>query len=180
MLAAKDRYQQEVLPELKKRLGLENVMELPRMQKIVVGIGLGEAIQNAKALESAERDLATITGQKPITTKAKRSIATFKLRAGMPVGMVVTLRGKRMYDFFDRLVGIALPRIRDFRGISPDSFDGRGNYSLGFREQIVFPEIDYDRIEKVRGLQVTIVTSAKRDDEARMFLKLMGMPFRGE
>lgn len=180
MLAAKERYQQEVLPELKKRLGIENVMELPRMEKIVVGIGLGEAIQNAKALESAERDLATITGQKPITTKAKRSIATFKLRAGMPVGMTVTLRGKRMYDFFDRLVGIVLPRIRDFRGISPDSFDGRGNYSLGFKEQIVFPEIDYDKIEKVRGLQVTIVTSARRDDQAREFLKLMGMPFRGE
>ena len=180
MLAARERYQQEVLPELKKRLGIENVMELPRMEKIVVGIGLGEAIQNAKALESAERDLATITGQKPITTKAKRSIATFKLRAGMPVGMTVTLRGKRMYDFFDRLVGIVLPRIRDFRGISPDSFDGRGNYSLGFKEQIVFPEIDYDKIEKVRGLQVTIVTSARRDDQAREFLKLMGMPFRGE
>ncbi len=180
MLAAKDRYQQEVMPELKKRLGIENVMELPRLEKIVVGIGLGEAIQNAKALESAERDLATITGQKPVTTKAKRSIATFKLRAGMPVGMMVTLRGKRMYDFFDRLVGIVLPRIRDFRGISPDSFDGHGNYSLGFKEQIVFPEIDYDKIEKVRGLQVTIVTTAKRDDEARLFLKLMGMPFRGE
>ncbi len=180
MLAAKERYQQEVLPELKKRLGIENVMELPRMEKIVVGIGLGEAIQNAKALESAERDLATITGQKPITTKAKRSIATFKLRAGMPVGMTVTIRGKRMYDFFDRLVGIVLPRIRDFRGISADSFDGRGNYSLGFKEQIVFPEIDYDKIEKVRGLQVTIVTSARRDDQAREFLKLMGMPFRGE
>jgi large subunit ribosomal protein L5 len=180
MLAAKDRYQQEIVPELKKRLGIDNVMELPRMEKIVVGIGLGEAIQNAKALESAERDLATITGQKPITTKAKRSIATFKLRAGMPIGMAVTLRGRRMYDFFDRLVGIVLPRIRDFRGISPDSFDGRGNYSLGFKEQIVFPEIDYDKIEKVRGLQVTIVTSAKRDDEARLFLKLMGMPFRGE
>ena len=180
MLAAKDRYAQDVLPELKKRLGQQNVMELPRMKKIVVGIGLGEAITNAKALESAEKDLATITGQKPVVTHARRSIATFKLREGMPIGMMVTLRGKRMYDFFDRLVGIVLPRIRDFRGISPDSFDGRGNYSLGFKEQIVFPEIEYDKIEKLRGLQVTIVTSARRDDEARLMLKLMGMPFSGD
>ncbi len=180
MLAARDRYAQEVLPELKKRLGHQNVMELPRMNKIVVGIGLGEAITNAKALESAEKDLSTITGQKPIVTHARRSIATFKLREGMPIGMMVTLRGKRMYDFFDRLVGIVLPRIRDFRGISPDSFDGRGNYSLGLKEQIVFPEIEYDKIEKIRGLQVTIVTSARRDDEARLLLKLMGMPFSGE
>ena len=180
MLAARDRYKQEVLPELKNKLGYDNVMELPRMEKIVVGIGLGEAIQNSKALDSAERDLTTITGQKPVVTKAKKSIATFKLRAGMPVGMVVTLRGKKMYDFYDRLVGIVLPRIRDFRGVSPDSFDGRGNYSLGMKEQIVFPEIDYDKIEKIRGLQVTIVTSAKRDDDARLLLKLMGMPFAGE
>jgi len=180
MLAARDRYTQEVLPELKNKLGYENVMELPRMEKIVVGIGLGEAIQNSKALDSAERDLTTITGQKPVVTKAKKSIATFKLRAGMPVGLVVTLRGKRMYDFYDRLVGIVLPRIRDFRGVSSDSFDGRGNYSLGMKEQIVFPEIDYDKIEKIRGLQVTIVTSAKRDDDARLLLKLMGMPFAGD
>ncbi len=180
MLAAKERYTQEVLPELKNRLGHQNVMELPRMTKIVVGIGLGEAIQNAKALESAEKDLTTITGQKPVVTHARRSIATFKLRTGMPIGMMVTLRGKRMYDFFDRLVGIVLPRIRDFRGISPDAFDGRGNYSLGFKEQIVFPEIEYDKIEKIRGLQVTIVTTARRDDEARLLLKLMGMPFSGE
>ena len=180
MLAAKERYTQEVLPELKNKLGYANVMELPRMEKIVVGIGLGEAIQNSKALDSAERDLTTITGQKPIVTKAKKSIATFKLRAGMPVGMMVTLRGKRMYDFYDRLVGIVLPRIRDFRGVSADAFDGRGNYSLGMKEQIVFPEIDYDKIEKIRGLQVTIVTSAKRDDDARLLLKLMGMPFAGD
>jgi len=180
MLAAKERYTQEVLPELKKKLGYDNVMELPRIEKIVVGIGLGEAIQNSKALDSAERDLTTITGQKPVVTKAKKSIATFKLRAGMPVGMMVTLRGKRMYDFYDRLVGIVLPRIRDFRGVSADAFDGRGNYSLGMKEQIVFPEIDYDKIEKIRGLQVTIVTSAKRDDDARLLLKLMGMPFAGD
>jgi large subunit ribosomal protein L5 len=180
MLAAKERYTQEVLPELKKRLDDANVMELPHIKKIVVGIGLGEAIANPKALESAEKDLGTITGQKPVVTHARRSIATFKLRAGMPIGMMVTLRGKRMYDFFDRLVGIVLPRIRDFRGVSPDSFDGRGNYSLGFKEQIVFPEIEYDKIEKIRGLQVTIVTNARRDDEARLMLKLMGMPFSGE
>jgi len=180
MLAAKERYTQEVLPELKKKLDDANVMELPHIKKIVVGIGLGEAIANPKALESAEKDLSTITGQKPVVTHARKSIATFKLRAGMPIGMMVTLRGKRMYDFFDRLVGIVLPRIRDFRGVSPDSFDGRGNYSLGFKEQIVFPEIEYDKIEKIRGLQVTIVTSARRDDEARLMLKLMGMPFSGE
>lgn len=180
MLAARERYTQEVLPELKNRLGYANIMELPRLEKIVVGIGLGEAIQNSKALDSAERDLTTITGQKPVVTKAKKSIATFKLRAGMPVGMMVTLRGKRMYDFYDRLVGIVLPRIRDFRGMSADAFDGRGNYSLGMKEQIVFPEIDYDKIEKIRGLQVTIVTSAKRDDDARVLLKLMGMPFAGD
>jgi len=179
MLAARERYTQEVLPELKNRLGYANVMELPRIQKIVVGIGLGEAIQNSKALDSAERDLVTITGQKPVVTKAKKSIATYKLRAGMPIGLTVTLRGERMYDFFDRLVGIVLPRIRDFRGVSADAFDGRGNYSLGMKEQIVFPEIDYDKIEKIRGLQVTIVTSAKRDDDARLLLKLMGMPFAG-
>ncbi len=180
MLAAKERYVKDVLPELKNRLGYENVMELPRLQKIVVGIGLGEAITNAKALESAEKDLATITGQKPVVTHAKKSIAAFKLRAGMPIGLMVTLRGKRMWDFFDRLVGIVLPRIRDFRGIPGDAFDGRGNYTLGLKEQLVFPEIDYDKIEKIRGLQVTIVTSAKRDDEAKLLLKLMGMPLAGD
>lgn len=180
MLGAKERYEKDVLPELKNRLGYDNVMELPRFKKIVVGIGLGEAITNAKALESAEKDLATITGQKPVVTHARRSIAAFKLRTGMPIGMMVTLRGKRMWDFFDRLVGIVLPRIRDFRGIPGDAFDGRGNYSLGLKEQIVFPEIEYDKIEKIRGLQVTIVTSAKRDDEAKLLLKLMGMPLAGD
>jgi len=180
MLGAKERYKQDVLPELKNRLGYENVMQLPRIEKIVVGIGLGEAITNAKALESAEKDLAAITGQKPIVTRARRSIAAFKLRAGMPIGMMVTLRGKRMWDFFDRFTGIVLPRIRDFRGIPSDAFDGRGNYSVGLKEQIVFPEIEYDKIEKIRGLQVTIVTSAKRDDEAKLLLKLMGMPLAGD
>jgi len=180
MLGAKERYVKDVLPELKNRLGYENVMELPRIQKIVVGIGLGEAITNAKALESAEKDLATITGQKPVITHARRSIAAFKLRTGMPIGMMVTLRGKRMWDFFDRLVGIVLPRIRDFRGVPGDAFDGRGNYTLGLKEQIVFPEIEYDKIEKIRGLQVTIVTSARRDDEAKLLLKLMGMPLAGD
>ena len=179
MLDAKQRYLQEVLPEMKKQLGYGNVMQLPRIEKIVVAIGLGEAVANIKALEGAERDLTMITGQHPVTTKARRSIATYKLRAGMPIGMMVTLRGKRMYDFFDRLVGIVLPRIRDFRGISANAFDGRGNYSLGMKEQVVFPEIDYDKVDKVRGLQVTIVTSAKRDDDARLLLKLMGMPFAG-
>jgi large subunit ribosomal protein L5 len=180
MLAAKERYVKDVLPELKTRLGYGNVMELPRIQKIVVGIGLGEAVTNAKALESAEKDLATITGQKPVVTHAKKSIAAFKLRAGMPIGLMVTLRGKRMWDFFDRLVGIVLPRIRDFRGVPGDAFDGRGNYTLGLKEQLVFPEIEYDKIEKIRGLQVTIVTSAKRDDEAKLLLKLMGMPLAGD
>jgi len=180
MLGAKERYVKDVLPELKTRLGYGNVMELPRIQKIVVGIGLGEAVTNAKALESAEKDLATITGQKPVVTHAKKSIAAFKLRAGMPIGLMVTLRGKRMWDFFDRLVGIVLPRIRDFRGVPGDAFDGRGNYTLGLKEQLVFPEIEYDKIEKIRGLQVTIVTSAKRDDEAKLLLKLMGMPLAGD
>jgi len=177
MLGAKERYVKDVLPELKNRLGYDNVMELPRIQKIVVGIGLGEAITNAKALESAEKDLATITGQKPVVTHAKKSIAAFKLRAGMPIGMMVTLRGKRMWDFFDRLVGIVLPRIRDFRGIPGDAFDGRGNYSLGLQEQLVWPEINYDTIDKVRGMSITIVTTAESDAEAFRLLQLFGMPF---
>ena len=173
-----ERYLAEVVPQLKAKLGYKNVMQLPRLQKIVVSIGLGEAIQDAKALEAAGKDLAAITGQRPITTRAKRSISAFKLRAGMPIGMMVTLRGKRMYDFFDKLVNVVLPRFRDFRGVSRDSFDGRGNYSLGMKEQIVFPEIEYDKVDKIRGLEVTIVTTAKSDDEARTLLELMGMPFR--
>ncbi len=174
----KERYLTEVTPQLEARLGYKNIMQLPRLGKIVLNIGLGEATQDAKALEAAEKDLAAISGQHPVTTKAKKSISPFKLRAGMPIGMMVTLRGKRMYDFFDKLVNIVLPRFRDFRGVSRDSFDGRGNYSLGIREQIVFPEIDYDKIDKIRGLEVTIVTTAKNDDEARTLLEIMGMPFR--
>jgi large subunit ribosomal protein L5 len=173
-----EKYLTEVAPQLKARLGYENVMQLPRLKKIVLSIGLGEAIQEAKALEAAEKDLATVSGQHPVTTRAKKSISAFKLRAGVPIGMMVTLRGKRMYDFFDKLVNVVLPRFRDFRGVSRDSFDGRGNYSLGMKEQIVFPEIDYDKVDKIRGLEVTIVTTAKNDDEARTLLELMGMPFR--
>jgi large subunit ribosomal protein L5 len=173
-----EKYFTELAPQLKTRLGYDNVMELPRLRKIVLSIGLGEATQEPKALEAAEKDLTTISGQQPVTTRAKKSISAFKLRAGMPVGMMVTLRGKRMYDFFDKLVNVVLPRFRDFRGISRDSFDGRGNYSLGMKEQIVFPEIDYDKVEKIRGLEVTIVTTATNDDEARTLLELMGMPFR--
>jgi len=173
-----EKYLAELAPQLKARLGYDNVMELPRLRKIVLSIGLGEATQEPKALEAAEKDLATISGQHPVTTRAKKSISSFKLRAGMPIGMMVTLRGKRMYDFFDKLVNVDLPRFRDFRGVSRDSFDGRGNYSLGMKEQIVFPEIDYDKVDKIRGLEVTIVTTAKNDDEARTLLELMGMPFR--
>jgi len=172
------KYLSELAPQLKARLGYNNIMELPRLRKIVLSIGLGEATQEPKALEAAEKDLTTVSGQHPVTTRAKKSISAFKLRAGMPIGMMVTLRGKRMYDFFDKLVNVVLPRFRDFRGVSRDSFDGRGNYSLGMKEQIVFPEIDYDKVEKIRGLEVTIVTTATNDDEARTLLELMGMPFR--
>jgi len=157
--------------------GYTNVMQVPKVEKIVVNIGLGEAIQNAKAIDAAVSDLATITGQKPVVTRAKKSIAAFKLRAGMPIGAMVTLRGPRMYEFLDRLVSTALPRIRDFRGVSPNAFDGRGNYTLGLREQIVFPEIDYDKIDKTRGLEMSIVTTAKTDQEGRRLLALLGMPF---
>lgn len=174
----KEKYLTEVRPQLKDELGIDNLMQLPKLEKIVLSIGLGEAIQNPKALESAAQDLATISGQRPVITKAKKSVAAFKLRAGMPIGMMVTLRGQRMCDFFDRLVSIVLPRLRDFRGAPLDSFDGHGNYNLGIKEQLVFPEIDYDKIDKVRGLQVTIVTTAKNDDEARSLLRLLGMPFR--
>jgi large subunit ribosomal protein L5 len=173
-----EKYLAEVAPQLKAKLGYENVMRLPELKKIVLSIGLGEAIQEPKALEAAEKDLATISGQHPVTTRGKKSISAFKLRAGVPIGMMVTLRGKRMYDFFDKLVNVVLPRFRDFRGVSRDSFDGRGSYSLGIKEQIVFPEIDYDKVDKIRGLEVTIVTTARNDDEARTLLELMGMPFR--
>ena len=173
-----EKYLTEIVPDLKAKLGYQNVMQIPKLEKIVLSIGLGEATQNPKALEAAERDLALISGQHPVITRAKKSISAFKLRAGMPIGMKVTLRGKRMYDFFDRLVNVVLPRFRDFRGVAQDSFDGRGNYNLGIREQLVFPEIEYDKIDKVRGLEVTIVTTAKNDQEAKLLLELLGMPFR--
>jgi large subunit ribosomal protein L5 len=174
----KERYQQEIVPALMKEFGYSNVMQAPRISKIAVNIGLGEALTNSRAIEAATGDLAKMTGQRPVVTKARHSIATYKLREGMPIGAKVTLRGARMWDFLDRLINVVLPRQRDFQGISPDSFDGRGNYSLGLREQLVFPEIDYDSIDKVRGLEVTIVTTAGTDEEARRLLALMDMPFR--
>ncbi len=176
----KERYQQEVMPALMKELKLSNVMQAPRIKKVVVNIGLGEALDNAKALDAAVGDLNQITGQKPIVTKARMSIANFKLREGRAIGAKVTLRGERMWSFLDRLMNIALPRVRDFRGVSPDAFDGRGNYTLGFREQLVFPEIEYDKIDKLRGLEVTIVTTATNDDHGRVLLQKLGMPFRKE
>lgn len=176
----KERYQNEVAPALQKAFSYENVMEIPRIQKVVINIGLGEAMDNPKALEAAVGDLATISGQKPIQTKASKSIANFKLREGRIIGAKVTLRGERMWSFLDRLLNIALPRVRDFRGVSPDSFDGRGNYTLGLRDQLIFPEIDYDKIDKLRGMEVTIVTTAQNDEHARELLKLLGMPFRKE
>jgi large subunit ribosomal protein L5 len=176
----KQRYQAEVIPAMQREFGYKNLMQVPRLVKVVLNIGMGEALQNAKALDAATRDMATITGQKPIVTRAKKSIATFRLRAGNPIGVKVTLRGKRMYDFLDRLFSIALPRVRDFRGISPDAFDGRGSYTLGFGEQLIWPEIKYESVDKVRGMELSIVTTAKTDDEARRMLQLMGMPFRKE
>jgi len=175
----KDLYFEQVVPALQKELGYKNVMQVPRLEKIVVNVGLGEALQNAKALDAAVQDIMTITGQRPIVTRARKSIASFKLRAGNPIGVKVTLRGNRMWDFLDRLCNAALPRQRDFRGISPDSFDGRGNYSLGLREQLIFPEIDYDKIDKIRGLEITIVTTAKTDEAGLRLLQHLGMPFRG-
>jgi len=172
-----ERYRREIVPELMREFGYKNVMQVPRMEKVVVNIGLGEALQNARALDAASQDLAAITGQRPVITRAKRSVASFRLRAGMAIGAMVTLRGVRMYDFFDKLVNVTLPRIRDLRGVSPNSFDGRGNYSLGLEEQVVFPEINYDKVDRIRGLQVTIVTTARTDDEGRRLLELMGMPF---
>jgi large subunit ribosomal protein L5 len=163
---------------MQREFGYENVMQVPRVAKVVVNIGLGEALQNAKALDAASGDLAAITGQKPIITRAKKSIATFRLRQGNPIGAKVTLRGNRMYDFLDRLFNVALPRVRDFRGVSPDSFDGRGNYTLGLREQLVWPELDYDSIDQLRGMEISIVTTAQTDDEGRHLLRLLGMPVR--
>ena len=180
MMRLEEKYRNEVVPALKKSLGVKNIMQVPRITKIVVNIGLGEALDNAKALDYAVQDLTTITGQKPIITKARKSIAAFKLREGRAIGVKVTLRGDRMWAFLDRLMNVALPRVRDFRGISPNAFDGRGNYTLGLREQLIFPEIDYDKIDKVRGMEVTIVTTARNDDEGRQLLSLLGMPFRKE
>jgi large subunit ribosomal protein L5 len=171
------RYRENVVPELMKEFGYENLMQVPRLTRVVVNIGLGEALQNAKALDAAVGDLALITGQKPIVTKAKKSIAQFRLRAGNPVGAKVTLRGERMWDFLERLTTIALPRIRDFRGVPSKSFDGRGNYSLGLREQLAFPEIDYDKVDRVRGLEISIVTTARTDEESKRLLEMIGMPF---
>lgn len=175
-----ERYNKEVAPALLKSFGFKNVMQVPRLEKIVVNIGLGEALDNPKALEAAVTDLTAVTGQKPVQTKARKSIANFKLREGRLIGTKVTLRGPRMWAFFDRLVNIALPRVRDFRGISPNAFDGRGNYTLGLKDQLVFPEIEYDKIDKLRGMEITIVTSAQNDDEARALLRQLGMPFSGK
>lgn len=170
-------YQDQIVPQLMKEFGFKSPMRVPRLEKIVLNIGLGEALQNPKAAEAATADLATISGQKPVLTKARKSIAGFKVRKGMTVGAMVTLRGDRMYDFMDRLVNLTLPRIRDFHGVPRDAFDGRGNYALGMREQIIFPEINYDKIDRIRGLQVSIVTTARNDEEGRHLLELMGMPF---
>jgi large subunit ribosomal protein L5 len=174
----KERYINEASPALQREFGYKNRMQLPTLHKIVINIGLGEAITNNKAIDAAVGDLTTIAGQKPVVTKAKKSIAQFKLRTGMPIGAMVTLRGDRMWEFLDRLTSIALPRTRDFQGVSPRSFDGRGNYTLGLREQLLFPEIDYDKVDKIRGMEVSIVTTARTDEEGRKLLELLGMPFR--
>ncbi|MBI5946912.1 MAG: 50S ribosomal protein L5 [Chloroflexi bacterium] len=174
----KDKYEAEVLPALREQYQYGNVMQVPKVTKVVVNIGMGEALTDANALDKAADDVAAITGQKPIINRAKRSIANFRLREGNPIGVSATLRGPRMYEFIDRLISAALPRIRDFQGLNPNAFDGRGNYSLGLREQLIFPEIDYDKVDKVRGLQVTIVTTARTDEEGRRLLELMGMPFK--
>lgn len=178
MARVKEFYDKEVIPAMMKEFKYKNRMEVPRVERIVLNMGLGEAIQNVKILDGAVQEIAQITGQKPVITKAKKSIATFKLRKGMSVGCMVTLRKDRMYEFFDRLVNVALPRIRDFRGISADAFDGRGNFAMGLREQFIFPEIDYDKIEKIKGMNVVIVTTAKTDEEAKHLLRLLGMPFK--
>ena len=178
MSRLKERYVKEIILTLRKEFGYKNVMAVPKLEKIVINIGMGEAIQNAKLLDSAAEELSLISGQKPVITRAKKSIASFKLRKGMPIGCTVTLRGERMYEFLDRLVNITLPRVRDFRGLSTKSFDGRGNYTLGLRDQLIFPEIDYAKVSKIRGMNVCVVTTARTDDEARSLLRLLGMPFR--
>jgi large subunit ribosomal protein L5 len=174
----KERYQKEIVPALFKELDLQNMMQVPSPQKVVINVGLGEAMDNPKALESAVADITSISGQKPVVTKARKSIANFKLREGRAIGAKVTLRGERMWAFLDRLMNIVLPRVRDFRGVSPDAFDGRGNYTLGLREQLIFPEIEYDKIDKIRGMEITIVTNAPSDDQAAAMLEMLGMPFR--
>jgi large subunit ribosomal protein L5 len=178
MARLKEVYQERAVPALMKRFGYKNGMEVPKLEKIIINMGLGEAIQNIKILDSAVQELSQITGQKPVITKAKKSIAQFKLRTGMPIGCMVTLRKERMYEFFNRLVNVALPRVRDFKGLSGKSFDGRGNYALGIREQLIFPEIHYDKIDKVKGMNIVIVTTAKTDEEGKELLRLLGMPFR--
>jgi large subunit ribosomal protein L5 len=177
MSRLKDKYIKDIMPQMMKRFGYKNVMQVPRVDKIVINMGLGEAIQNVKVLEAAEKELAAITGQKPVITKARKAIANFKLREGKPIGCKVTLRHERMYEFLDRLLNLALPRIRDFKGVSAKAFDGRGNYALGIREQIIFPEIDYDKIDKIKGMNIVIATTAKNDEEAKALLQFMGMPF---
>jgi len=174
----RERYQKEVAPQIAKEFGIRNPMAIPRIEKVVVNMGMGEAIANSKILDTAADELRAITGQKPVITKAKKSIASFKLRQGMPIGVVVTLRGDRMYEFLDRLMSVALPRVRDFRGVSPKAFDGRGNYTIGIREQLIFPEIDFNKVDKLRGMNISIVTTARNDEQARALLKGMGMPFR--
>jgi large subunit ribosomal protein L5 len=173
----KERYRTEIVPELQRQFNYKNVMQVPRVEKVTLNIGLGEARENARAVDSATADLATISGQKPVVTRAKKAIANFKIREGMPVGVAVTLRGDRMYEFLDRLLNAALPRIRDFHGVPQKAFDGRGNFSLGVREQLIFPEIEYDKVDRIRGMQINIITTAKNDEEGRRLLELMGMPF---
>ena len=177
MSRLKEQYQNEIVKAMIEKFGYKNIMEVPKLDKIVVNMGVGEAKENAKLLEAAVKDMETITGQKPVTTKAKNSVANFKIREGMAIGCKTTLRGEKMYDFADRLINLALPRVRDFRGVSADSFDGRGNYALGIKEQIIFPEIEYDKVDKVRGMDIIFVTTAKTDEEARELLRLFGMPF---
>ncbi|OIP33726.1 MAG: 50S ribosomal protein L5 [Deltaproteobacteria bacterium CG2_30_66_27] len=178
MARMQDQYKAEIVPKLKEKFGYRNVMQVPKLSKVVVNMGLGDAIENVKVIETAAGEIGIISGQKPVVTKARKSIANFKLREGVPIGVMVTLRRDRMYNFLDKLIAIALPRVRDFRGVSPKGFDGRGNYTLGIKEQIMFPEVNYDKIEKVRGMNITIVTTARTDEEGLELLRLMGMPFR--
>ena len=178
MTRLQEKYEKEIIPAMIEKFGYKNIMEVPRLEKIVINMGVGEAKENSKIMESAVKDLTTISGQKPVVTKAKKSVANFKVREGMPIGCKVTLRGERMYEFADRLINLALPRVRDFRGVSAESFDGRGNYALGIKEQIIFPEIEYDKVDKVRGMDIIFVTTAQTDEEARELLRLFGMPFK--